>query len=113
MQVIQIVFSYYILDMTLSLAVGAIFITYLVMVPRSQVNSARQSSLDLIPSVFIIGDDADLSNWEIMKREDHQTRKKDEVPDIMSADLSLEREYWENQKHGEKDGDNKIFFRLY
>ena len=110
---IRIVFSYYILDMTLSLAVWAIFITYLVMMPRSQVNSARQSPLGLIPSVFIIGDDADLSNWEIMKRVDHQTRKKDEDPDIMSTDLSLEREYWENQKHGEKDGDNKIFFRLY
>ena len=99
--------------MTLSLAIGAILITFLVMVPRSQVNSARQSPLGLIPSVFIIGDDADLSNWEIMKRVDHQTRKKDEDPDIMSAELSLEREYWKNQKHGEKEGDNKIFFRLY
>ena len=99
--------------MTLSLAVGALFITYLVMVPHSQVNSARQSPLGLIPSVFIIGNDADLSNWEIMKRVDHQARKKDEDPDIMSTDLSLEREYWENQKHGEKERDNKIFFRFY
>ena len=110
---IRIVCSYYILDMTLSLAVGAIFITYLVMVPRSQVDSDRQSPLGLIPSVFIIGDDADLSNWEIMKRVDHQARKKDDYPYIMSTDLSLEREYWKNQKHGKKDGDNKIFFRLY
>ena len=48
-----------------------------------------------------------------MKRVDHQAGKKEEVPDIISTDLSLERENWENQRHGKKEGDNKIFFRLY
>ena len=108
-----IVFSYHMVGMTLSIAVGVIFITYLIVVPRSQVSSAWQSPLGLIPSVFIIGDDADLSNWEIMKRVDHQAGKKEEVPDIIGTDLSLERENWENQRHGKKEGDNKIFFRLY
>ena len=109
---VLIVFSYHMVGMTLSIAVGVIFITYLIVVPRSQVSSAWQSPLGLIPSVFIIGDDADLSNWEIMKRVDHQAGKKEEVPDIISTDLSLERENWENQRHGKKEGDNKIFFRL-
>ena len=83
-----------------------IFISYLIMLSISQGDSSWQSPLRLVPSVFVMGPDADLSEWEIMKRMNNQRMRKF-LNDM--EDFSSKRENAVDDAKNEDD----LFLRLY
>ena len=100
--------------MKIQIMVEVLFLSYFVMVPTFYVESAAwrfpQGPMDLIPSVFILGTDADLSNWELVKRAEKQNIINEEMRKKAIVDFGTMKE---TMKDNDKDPDPEIFFRFF